>query len=386
MSEGKINDILTRGVINIIPNKDNLSKLLLSEKKLNIYLGIDPTATKIHIGHGVLLRKLQMFADLGHYVTFLIGDFTALIGDTSDKTGERPSLTYDKVKENFKSYKSQAEKILDFDKIKVVHNSQWLKDLNFEDIIKLAQNFSVGDFVSRTLIRNRIDAGKRVGLHETLYPIMQGYDSMHLDTDIQIGAADQTFNMQAGRTLMKKQKNKESFVLITDYLIGTDGQKMSKTSGNAIWIKDPPEEMYGKIMSIKDNLIEQYFTLVTNTPLDEIKKLKQTITKSPMDAKKKLAYTIVTELHSDEDAKSAQEYFEKTFQKKVPEYRVVAKDEETLVKTIMPHTPMRSMTNAKRLISQEAVSVNGKVVTDPNFGTSSGQEIKLGKRTFLKVK
>lgn len=202
-------EILTRGVTNIIPNKPGLEKALKSSKKLNIYLGIDPTATKIHLGHAMPLRKLQAFADLGHNITFLIGDFTALIGDTSDKDSERPSLTPEEIKENFETYKSQAEKILDFSKINVKFNSEWLSKLSFEEIIKLCQNFSVGDFVSRELIKKRLIEGKRVGLHEFMYPVMQGYDSYFMDTDVQIGGADQVFNMQAGRTLQKALRNRK---------------------------------------------------------------------------------------------------------------------------------------------------------------------------------
>jgi tyrosyl-tRNA synthetase len=198
-----IDDLLTTGVANIIPNSGALKKVLESGKKLNIYLGIDPTATTIHLGHAVPLRKLQAFAELGHHVTFLIGDFTTLIGDTSDKDTERPVLTSEQIQANFETYKSQAEKFLDFSKITVRHNSEWLKKLTFEDIIKLAQHFSAGEFTSRELIKKRLTDGKHVGLHEFLYPVMQGYDSYTLDTDIQLGGTDQTFNMQAGRILQK---------------------------------------------------------------------------------------------------------------------------------------------------------------------------------------
>ena len=226
-------ELLTRGVANIIPNQKSLLGKLQNNKKLNIYLGIDPTSTKIHLGHAVVLRKLNEFAKNGHNVTFLIGDFTALIGDTSDKDSERPALSSKEVEENFKTYKKQAEKIVDFSKVKVKYNSQWLKKLTFEEIIKLCGHFSVGDFVGRELIRKRLGENKRVGLHELLYPVMQGYDSFMLNTDVQIGGTDQTFNMQAGRTLIKDLKNKDSFVLTTTILKGTDGRKMSKSLGNS---------------------------------------------------------------------------------------------------------------------------------------------------------
>ncbi|MFI5205563.1 MAG: tyrosine--tRNA ligase, partial [Candidatus Paceibacterales bacterium] len=260
----KIDELLTRGVANVIPGKEELKKALESGKKLNIYLGIDPTATKIHLGHAVSLRLLQKLADLSHNVTLLIGDFTALVGDTSDKNAERPILTEAEIHNNFRTYKKQAEKILDFSKIKIVHNSDWLKKLTYVELIKLKQQFSLNDFIGRELIRKRLDDGKRVRLDETEYPVMQGYDSYFLDTDLQIGATDQTFNMQAGRTLQKKLRNKESYILATEFLMGTDGQKMSKTSGNAIWLEDTPSDIYGKIMSLADDLIMQYFELATN--------------------------------------------------------------------------------------------------------------------------
>src|SRR3989344_7004202 len=271
----KIDEVLTRSVTNIIPSKKELEKLLRSGKKLNIYLGIDPTATKIHIGNSVPLRKLQSFVELGHTITFLIGDFTALIGDTSDKESERPILPYEKIKENFKTYKKQASKLVDFSKVKVEYNGTWLKKLTFTEVVKLCQIFSLNNFISRELIKKRLDEGKSIRLDEVLYPVMQGYDSYRMDTDIQIGGADQTFNMQAGRIVQKKLKDKESFVLVTGYLEGTDGRKMSKSWGNAIWLEDEPNEMFGKVMSIKDDLILNYFILATNTSPEEITKIEE---------------------------------------------------------------------------------------------------------------
>ena len=275
----EIEELLTRGIANIIPSKELLRKELHSGKKLNVYLGIDPTAVNIHLGHAVTLRKLQKLAELGHNVTFLVGDFTALIGDTSDKETERPQLTQEEIQKNLETYKSQAEKVLDFSKIKLLFNSQWLSELKFAEIVRLTQHFSLGDFISRELIKKRLNEGRRIGLHEVLYPVMQGYDSYHLDTDLQLGGTDQTFNMQAGRTLMKDFRNKESFVMTNSFLSGTDGRKMSKTWGNAIWLTDNSDEMFGKIMSIKDELIVEYYTLATDVTTGEIKEVEQKIKK-----------------------------------------------------------------------------------------------------------
>jgi tyrosyl-tRNA synthetase len=384
---GKIEEVLTRTVTNIIPDKKGLEELLRNGKKLNIYLGIDPTATRIHIGHAVPLRKLQEFVELGHNVTFLIGDFTALIGDTSDKESERPILTAEEIKENFKTYKEQASKILDFTKVTVKFNSEWLKTLSLEDIIKLFRHFSLGDFVGRELIKKRLSSGQKVRYDENLYPVMQGYDSYFLDTDIQIGGADQTFNMQAGRTLQKDLRNKESYILVTGYLEGTDGRKMSKSWGNAIWLQDSPNDMYGKVMSLPDDLIIQYFTYATRVSGEKVREIEGKLKKgeNPLKIKKELAFTIVSELHSQSDAKKAQENFEKTFQERKPTFDIKVSLEENLAKTITPFTTRQSLSNAKELIRQNAVDVNGKVINDPNFKLKVGDEIKVGDRTFLKV-
>lgn len=377
----KIDEVLTRTVTNIIPDKEELRKLLKSGKKLNVYLGIDPTATQIHLGNAVPLRKLQEFVELGHNVTFLIGDFTALIGDTSDKDSERPVLTYEQIQDNFKTYKKQASKILDFSKVEVRFNGEWLKKLNFIDIVKLCQHFSVGDFVSRELIRKRLNEGKKVGLHEVLYPVMQGYDSYFMNTDIQIGGADQTFNMQAGRTLQKNLRNKESFVLVTGYLEGTDGRKMSKSWGNAIWLEDTPDEMFGKVMSLNDNLIVQYFTFAT--------KVSREKGENPLDAKKELAFTIVSELHSKKDAKKAQENFETTFQRRqTPELIQIIKITEKslpLLDLVLATKLVTSRSEAKRLISQNAIDVDGKTISDTTREVILPAVIKIGKTKFVKI-
>lgn len=391
----KIDELLTRGVENIIPGKEKLAELLRSGKKLNVYLGIDPTSTKIHVGHAVPLRKLQQFVELGHNVTFLIGDFTALIGDTSDKDSERPVLTTDQIQENFQTYKKQAEKILDFSKVSVHHNSEWLAKLTFEEIIKLCQHFSAGEFVSRELIKKRLTDGKKVGLHELLYPVMQGYDSFFMDTDIQLGGTDQTFNMQAGRTLQKDLRNKESYVISNGFLEGTDGRKMSKSWGNAIWLDDEPEDMFGKVMSLKDDLIIEYFTLATSLPMEEITEIKKELDegRNPMVVKKTLAHQIVKELNDDEAAGKAQEHFESVFQKQ----DMTASDLPTFSLSDLSANPISaesllvetnlasSKSEAKRLIAEGAVEKGGEVLdnNDP-VEIEPGDMIRVGKKRFLR--
>ncbi|MCL4353703.1 tyrosine--tRNA ligase [Patescibacteria group bacterium] len=390
----KIDEILTRGVANIIPSYNELGKILQSGKKLNVYFGIDPTATKIHLGHAVPLRKLQGFAKAGHNVTFLIGDFTALIGDTSDKDSERPVLTPGEIAENFKTYKKQAEKILDFSKIKVRYNSQWLNKLSFPEIVRLTQQFSFGDFASRELIRNRLKQGKRVGLHEGLYPAMQGYDSYFMDADIQLGGTDQTFNMQAGRLLQRNWRNKESFIITTQFLTGTDGRKMSKSWGNAIWLDDTPEDMYIKIMSIKDELIAEYYALATNTPLEEIKKIEQEIKNAnPMRLKENLASKIVAELYDQKTSKKAAAFFSKTVQHKelpqdMPIYQYASKKKTNIIDLLIKTKLTTSKSEAKRLIEQNGVSLNNKLIDNPNVIVELKDEqlLKVGKRKYVRIR
>ncbi len=375
----KIEELLTRGVANIIPTKSGLEKLLRSDKKLNIYLGVDPTAPKIHIGHGVNLRKLQQFEELGHHVTFLIGDFTTKVGDNSDKESERPILSDEQIEANWQTYKAQASKLLDFSKAKVVRNSEWLSKLNFADIVKLCQQYTLNDYISREIMKKKLESGVSIRLDEVLYPIMQGYDSYFMDTDIQVGAADQTFNMQAGRSLQKKLRNEESFVLVNQYLTGTDGHKMSKSWGNAIWLDDSPNDMYGKVMSIKDELIPEYFLLATNIP--EIPSGD-----NPMELKKQLAFQIVLELHGKDEANQAQSFFESTFQQKQTPQDIRPSESPSfnIIDILVDDKLVSSRSEAKRVIAQGGVRVNGEKIDDTNAIVDSEAVINVGPRKFIK--
>lgn len=395
-----IEELLTRGVANIVPGKKELEERLKSGEKLNIYLGIDPTSTKIHLGHAVALRKLRAFAELGHNVRFLIGDFTALIGDTSDKDTERPVLTREQIEANFQTYKSQAEKVVDFSKVKVVHNSDWLKKLSFEDIVKLTQHFSVGDFVGRELIRKRLSENKRVGLHEFLYPVMQGFDSYFMDTDIQIGGTDQTFNMQAGRTLQKDLRQKQSFIMTNIIMEGTDGRKMSKSWGNAIWLDDTAEDMYAKVMAIKDELIIPYYTLGTNVPMAEVNEAENALKKGehPMTIKKQLAFEITKELTDLKQAEAAKQSFEKRVQKgeKPEEIQTmlaaeVFENSRGITDVLLSTKLAKTKSDAKRLIDQGGVELHFskgvKKITDQKqlVEFEEGMIIKVGRRKFVKL-
>ncbi|HBC45340.1 MAG: Tyrosyl-tRNA synthetase [Candidatus Collierbacteria bacterium GW2011_GWB1_45_35] len=394
-----IESLVTRGVENIIPNRGELEKVLNSGKKLNVYLGIDPTATKIHLGHAFPLRKLQILADLGHKVTFLIGDFTTKVGDTSDKETERPVLTDEQITENFQTYKRQAAKLLDFSKIQVHHNSEWLSKLNFGEVLKLTQNFSLNDFISRELIKKRLTEGKRVSLPEVLYPIMQGYDSYIMDTDIQLGGTDQTFNMQAGRTLQKNIKDKESFIVANGFLPGTDGRKMSKTWDNAIWLEDAPEEIYGKVMSIADDIILTYYLMGTNVEQTVIDEAKERLQKgeNPMNLKKELAKIIVSELHGEEQAKPSEEYFENTVVKKIagedtPIIKVdfpvsILGSEASLASYALANGLVTSNTEFKTLLKEGAIYLNEKRIDgEVELALNQGENVvRIGKRKYLKL-
>lgn len=375
----QIEQLLTRGVANIIPSRAELEKVLRSDKKLNVYLGIDTTAPHIHLGHAVNLRKLRTLVELGHHVTFLIGDFTTRVGDNSDKDSERPILTESEIEANWQTYKSQAEKILDFSHVTLRHNSEWLSKLDFGDIIKLCQNFTLNDYISREIMKKKLGAGISIRLDEALYPIMQGYDSWFMDTDLQIGAADQTFNMQAGRTLQKRLRGKESFILVNQYLTGTDGRKMSKSWGNAIWLDDSPDDIYGKVMSIKDELVDEYFLLATNISKPDIS--------DPMLLKKALANQIVLELHGPSLADSAQSYFESVFQSSQtpPDLPEIPVKPTNIVDVLVETKLASSKSEARRLIDQGGVQVNEEKIHDSSFILHDSSIIKVGRR-FAKIR
>lgn len=393
-----IQDLLTRGVENVIPSDDELRDALQSDKVLNVYFGIDPTAVHIHLGHAFNLRKLQQLVELGHNVTFLIGDFTARVGDTSDKNDERPQLSPEQISQNVSTFQNQASKFLDFSKVKIAHNSEWLSKLTLQDVMETASEFSVNDFVSRELIRKRLDDGKRVGLIETLYPLMQGYDSYHLQTDLQLGATDQTFNMQAGRTLIKRRLDKESFVLASGYLPGTDGRKMSKSWGNAIWLDDTPEDVFGKVMRIADDLLEDYFVIGTNLPLDFIKEIMSQLEQGdrhPMEVKKQLARQITKELCGEEAVADAEAHFVSATQQKeatedAPSVKlsdVSLTSGEELLDLLLKHGLVPSKSQGRRLFEQDAIRLNETSIAideqlDFNPGTN---QIRVGKRRYLVV-
>jgi len=309
--------ILSRGVAKILPDAKSLTNLM-AKRKIRVYLGIDPTGNLLTLGHSVVLRKLQQFADLGHDVILLIGNGTVRIGDPTGKDSTRPILTDEQIKENFKNWQEQASKILDFDKIAIKYNGDWLDKLTFTDIVKLMAKTTVQQLIERDMFQARLKEGKPIHGHELIYPLLQGYDSVVMDVDLEIGGTDQTFNMMMGRTLQKAYNNKEKWVLTTPLINGTDGRKMSKSYGNFIALTENHVNMYGKLMSTADSEIIPYFEVLTNVSDEKIADMeaKMKAGENPMEFKKILAFEITKVYHNEALAEEAQEHFEKTVQNK----------------------------------------------------------------------
>ncbi|MBI4812624.1 tyrosine--tRNA ligase [Candidatus Falkowbacteria bacterium] len=395
IDRNKIEEVLTRGVVEILV-KDELKKRLLSGRKLRIKLGIDPTGSVLHLGHAVVLRKLKEFQNLGHQIIFLIGDFTARIGDPTGRSSVRKPLSDKEIKENMKSYIKQAGLILDIKKMEIRHNSEWLDKLSFGELVNLASKVTYSQVAQRADFKERIKNDKDLSLQEFLYPIMQGYDSVMLKADVEIGGMDQKFNMLMGRQLQKRYDQEPQDIIMCPILEGTDGkEKMSKSLNNYIALAETAEDMYGKIMSLADNLIIRYFQLCAETPAEEIEKMENQLAKNevnPRDLKMKLAFEIVKIYHGEKKAREAEEYFVKTVQKKeVPE-----EVEELKVKSgkwkavdlLMEIKLAGSKSEARRLIEQGGIKIDGEVMKDINKEVEiSGEEmmIQRGKRQFVRV-
>jgi tyrosyl-tRNA synthetase len=384
-----IEDILTRGVEEVIDRQD-LEEKLKSKKKLRVKLGIDPTSPNIHIGRAVVLWKLRAFQELGHKVVFIVGDFTGLIGDTSDKESERPMLEEKIIKQNLKSYFAQAGKIIDAKKAEFYYNSKWLKKLGFKDIGQMANLFGLHEMCARENIAKRLEAGKRVSLRELFYPIMQGYDSVAIKADVELGGTDQRFNLLAGRTIQPFYKQVPQNILMTTLMEGTDGRKMSSSWGNVINITDEPNEMFGKVMSINDELIKKYFVLATRVNLSEVEEIIKL--PNPRDQKLILAEKITELYHGKKSAEQAKQNFVNQFAKGVLpediEIKKLKSGEYQLAELLVLSGLTGSKSESRRLIAQKGVSVNGQVSGDVKITLNGQTEVllQIGKRKFLKVK
>ena len=386
--EKRVEELLTRGVAEVI-DREHLKAKLLAGEKLRVKLGIDPTSRNLHLGRSVPLLKLKDFQDLGCQVVFIVGDFTAEIGDTSDKDSERPMLSSEDVRQNMETYLAQAFKILDKDKTEVKHNSEWFKDMQLDQIATHADAFSVAEFISRENIKKRLDEGKRVSLREMLYPVFQGIDSLKVEASVELGGTDQRFNLLAGRKLQSTWAKEPQDILMTNLILGTDGRKMSSSWGNTINLTDAPNDMFGKVMSIPDELIESYLIHCTRVPMDEVKNI--VALPNPRDAKVALAKEIVKLYHGTDEAAKAEQYFVETFSKgqipaDVPEMKVAPG--MSLIEALVAAGLATSKGEARRKIEQGGVSCKEEKLMDPNLALTVDYEakiLKVGKKDFVKI-
>lgn len=386
----KINDVLHRGVEEIFV-KENLEKRLQSGKPLRIKLGIDPTGGNIHLGHAIVLWKLRAFQELGHQIILIVGDFTAKIGDPSDKLEKRPILTDEQIALNLVGYKKQLGKILDLNKTELRYNSAWLSKLRFDEICILAESFSVQQMTNRRNFKDRIDKGIEISVREFMYPLMQGYDSVAISADIELGGFDQLFNLKAGRVIQKHYGQPEQDFIVCKMLVGTDGRKMSKSWGNVINIMDTPDDMFGKTMALHDDLMKDYFLLCTDTRIEDVEKIDVRITggENPRDIKLELAEKIVARYWDKKEAERARTAFISTFsEKKIPDNVEIIKviPGSILIDAILLRGIVKSKNEWRRLVSGGAVTdaVSGVVMTDPNMIAKDGT-YKIGKRRFIKI-
>jgi tyrosyl-tRNA synthetase len=392
--EKQIDQVLSRGVEMVYPTKEELKKKLMSGERIKLYCGFDPTGPTLHLGHGNQIRKLAEFQKLGHEVVFLMGDFTAMIGDPTDKSAARQQLTRKQVLENLKNYQKQAGAILDFkgkNAAKVEFNSKWLGKMKFEDVLDLASKFTVQRMIERDMFQDRIADAKPIYVHEFMYPMMQGYDSVALDVDLELGGSDQTFNMLAGRDLMKTLKQKEKFVLTLRLLTDPTGKKMGKTEGNMVSLDQSAEDMFGKVMSWPDEMISLSFEICTDIAMSEIEKKSKAMKDgaNPRDFKLQLAEEIVRIYKGDTEAAKAKESFINFFQKKEGPEKIetVNVKSNKLVDIMVESGLVDSNSQAKRDIKQGGVKVNEKVIDDINAELDAGENIiQKGKRHFVKVK
>ncbi len=389
----KIKDILERGTEDIIGEKE-IKEALQSGEKLRVKLGLDPTGTNIHLGGASQFWRLKAFQDLGHQVVFIIGDFTAKIGDASDKQEMRSNLTDEEISKNMKDYKEQISKILDIEKVEIRYNSEWFNGFDLRKLIPLAMEFTAQQMIQRRNFKERWDQEKPIGLHELLYPLLQGYDSVAINADVEIGGFDQLFNLKAGRKIQRFYKQKPQNIITSKMLYGLDGREMSTSWGNVVNINDEPKEMYGKIMSIHDDLILDYFEFCAFASYEELQKIKEDIAAerlSPRDAKADLAFRIVALYYGKKTAEEAGEYFERVFRKKEsPEDVEKVKLEEGemgIIDLLESCGMVSSRAEAKRLIVQGGVKIDQNIIKEPHakISVKKGMIVKVGKRRFKEV-
>lgn len=394
----KISQLIKRRVEKIYPSKKALEKVLRSGKKIRLYQGFDPSTANLHIGHLVGLLKLKEFQELGHEVIFLIGDFTGMVGDPTGKVKARKALTRKQVLKNARTYQEQAGKILRFtgkNPVKLLFNSSWLGKFKAADLLGIAGKATVQQMITRDMFQKRIKEGQDLFLNEFFYPLLQAYDSVHMDVDLEIGGSDQMFNMMVGRDLMKKLKNKEKFVLTTKLLLDSKGEKIGKTEGNVINIAQPPSQLFGQIMSLADDCILPCFELITEVPMERVGETEKALKsgENPMRYKKELAFELVKMLNNENIAKVALSHFEKVFEKREEPIKMrgfnLGKGKINVVDLLVETGFAESRSLAKRLIAQGTVSVDQATVKDLKMDINipkQGRVLKVGKkREFLKI-
>lgn len=389
VDEAKIDELLSRGVEDIFV-KEEFKKDLMSGRVLRVKLGIDPTGPKIHLGRAIPLRKLRELQRMGHQAVLVVGDFTAQIGDASDKTEKRPMLTRAQIDENIKDYKNQIGKIIDISKTEFVYNNDWLSKLSFGDLIKMADCFSVQQMLARRNFKDRYDEGKEISLREFLYPIMQGYDSVEIKADVELGGFDQLFNLKAGRIMQEHFGQPKQHIMVGTMIEGIDGRKMSTSWGNIITIVDEPFDMFGKLMSVRDELVVKYFTLCTDLSLADIAGIEKELADgaNPKDIKMRLATEIVTMYHDEKQAALAKNSWIETFSKggvpdTIPE--IATTSDKELVDVLIEAGVVTSKTDWRRLIEDGAVTdVSGAAVTDAKV-KAYNVTLKIGKKRFVKI-
>ena len=392
--------VLRRGVDEILPEDDLVEKLEQSrdsDTPLTVKLGCDPSRPDLHLGHTVVLRKLRQFQDLGHRAVLIVGDFTGMIGDPSGRSKTRPALTLEETRRHGETYYDQATRILDPDKTDILYNSDWLDAMSFSEVIELASSYTVAQMLEREDFKNRYSAGQPISIHEFLYPIVQGYDSVVLEADVELGGTDQRFNLLVGRHLQEVEGQDPQVCMMLPLLEGTDGsKKMSKSLDNAIGITEAPEDMYGKTMSISDDLIYRYAELVSDIPTDDLPKVKQFAEANPREAKAQLAFNLVKQYHGEEAAEGAKAHFEQTVvagstPDEIPEYRPEAGEgEEVGLLNLMSGAGLtESNSEARRMIEQGAVSIDGETVEDTGLyvdvSNSAPFTLKVGKRRYARI-
>jgi tyrosyl-tRNA synthetase len=384
-------ELLIRGVDAVLPSSEGLAKLI-EGKKIRLYLGIDPTGNQLHLGHAVVLRKLNQFAQAGHHVTLLIGNGTVKIGDPTGKDKTRPLLTDEVIEENFQTWKEQASTILDFSKIELRRNGEWFDAMSFGELIRLFSEMTVQQLMERDMFQERVKAGLPIHAHEILYPILQGYDSVVLDVDLELGGSDQLFNMMVGRQMQQQMKGREKFVLTVPLLTGSDGRKMGKSLGNFISLTEAPEDMYGKLMSVVDEVFLTYFELLTDLPTAEIEEMRSQMAAgaNPMPFKKRLAFMLTELFHGSQEAQDAQAHFEKTVQnRELPETMpsLMVLSELPLLDLVMQSGVPTSRSEARRLIEQGGVSLEGEKLVNPAQVVTPqvGQVLRVGKRQYFRL-